>query len=60
MTTKTKRDWREHDAAIPFRCPKLARANGTNRAGRKPHPLVAPQLPLAANDNRPQSIGTTR
>jgi len=51
--TARKRDWREHDAAVHFRDPRLIRLNGTNRAGRRPHTLTEPTLRLAANDNVP-------
>ena len=51
MTTPRKRDWTAHDAAIPFKCPKLARANGTNPMGRRPHSTLDSQLRQAANDN---------
>lgn len=48
--------WAEHDAKIPFRDDRLARMNGTNRAGRRPHSLVEPQLlRRPANDNHPQA-----
>jgi hypothetical protein len=46
-----KRAWADHDAAIPFRDPRLAKLNGTNMAGRRPHSLVDPQRLRAANDN---------
>jgi hypothetical protein len=53
-TMTTKRDWTEHDASVPFKCPVMFRLNGTNRARRKPHSIVEPQLRQTANDNRPQ------
>lgn len=57
MTQPTrKRDWTAHDAAIPFRCPQLIKRNGTNRAGRRPHPIGAIQE-AAANDNAPVEAG---
>lgn len=50
------RRWAEHDAKIPYRDDRLARLNGTNRAGRRPHSLVEPQLlRRPANDNHPQA-----
>lgn len=51
-TTRRRRDWTEHDASVPFRCPVLFRLNGTNRVGRRPHSSVEPQRLQAANDNR--------
>ena len=51
-TATTRRDWSEHDAQIPFRCPVMFRRNGTNKAGRRPHSLMEPQRLQAANDNR--------
>jgi len=54
MTTTTRRrDWTDHDAAIPFRDPRLAKLNGTNPMGRRPHSMMEPQRLQAANDNRP-------
>lgn len=50
------RRWAEHDAKIPYRDERLVRLNGTNRAGRRPHSLVEPQLlRRPANDNHPQA-----
>lgn len=42
--------WAEHDAAIPYRDERLVRLNGTNKAGRRPHSLMEPQL-LRRPDN---------
>lgn len=55
---RKRRDWSAHDAKVPYHDERLARMNGTNRAGRRPHAFIEPQLrPLtalvAANDNRP-------
>jgi hypothetical protein len=51
-----KRDWTQHDAAIPFRDDRLIRLNGASPTGRRPHLLVEPErkplyVLLAANDN---------
>jgi hypothetical protein len=49
------RDWTAHDALVPYRDERLARRNGTNRTGRRPHALIEPErlrLPRADNDNR--------
>ena len=59
MTTtnrRRKRDWSEHDAQIPFRCPVMVRRNGTNKAGRRPHSLMEPQRLQAANDNSDKKL----
>lgn len=45
------RRWADIDAKVPFRDERLARMNGTNPAGRRPHSLVEPQLLRPANDN---------
>lgn len=55
-TTTRRRDWREHDASVPFRCPILAKLNGTNPMGRRPHSLVEPQRLQAANDNKEKTL----
>ncbi|QKC97278.1 hypothetical protein EB231_23280 [Mesorhizobium sp. NZP2298] len=60
MTTPTnrlRRDWRAHDAAIPYHNERRILLNGTNPAGRRPHTFVEPSRKtvvalLAANDNR--------
>lgn len=58
--SKPKRDWTAHDAAIPFHDDRLARLNGTNMAGRRPHSLVEPQRLRPANDNAPiEASGAT-
>lgn len=54
MTT-TKRDWSAHDASVPFRCPVMARLNGTNRRNRRPH-TIATIAPPAANDNSSEGV----
>lgn len=53
-TTRARRArrWAEHDAKVPYRDEQLVRLNGTNRAGRRPHALMEPQLLRPANDNR--------
>lgn len=50
------RDWTAHDDAVPFHDERLARLNGTNLAGRRPHGFEEPTLQLrctrrADNDN---------
>ncbi len=56
MTDTTRRRaerWAEPAAKIPYKDDRLVRLNGTNRAGRRPHSLVEPQLlRQPANDNR--------
>lgn len=49
------RRWADIDAKVPFRDERLARMNGTNPAGRRPHSLVEPQLLRPANDNREEA-----
>jgi hypothetical protein len=48
------RDWSAHDSNIPFYDPRLAKLNGTNPRGRRPHALIEPErlrLPRAENDD---------
>lgn len=48
--------WAEHDSRIPYFDDRLARLNGTNRAGRRPHSFLEPTRKsvfamIADNDN---------
>lgn len=52
IATRRAAKWAEHDAKIPYRDERLVRLNGTNRAGRRPHALMEPQLLRPANDNQ--------
>lgn len=50
--------WAEHDSRIPYFDDRLARLNGTNRAGRRPHSFLEPTRKsvlamIGANDNHP-------
>jgi len=51
IATRRARRWAGHDASIPYKDERLVRLNGTNRAGRRPHALMEPQLLRPANDN---------
>lgn len=53
--------WAEHDARVPFFDDRLARLNGTNPAGRRPHSFLEPTRKsvfalIAANDNEPVGV----
>jgi len=52
--------WAGSDASVPYFDDRLARLNGTNRAGRRPHSFLEPTRKtvfalIAANDN--QEVG---
>lgn len=55
-TRRHRRDWRAHDAKIPFRDPVMFKLNGTNPMGRRPHSMMEPQRLTAANDNNEKTL----